>query len=472
MESKILLIDDSPIDRKMIKMTLKKRLGDIEIHELDNGFDVIKKIKELNISMCIVDVVMPKKDGFQVLEEIKNDSSVKDIPVIICTGIKENNAIERALELGAYDYFSKPFSDEVLKISLPLKVKNAIQLMKRNNEIKHLSYHDVLTNSYSRRFYEEEIKHLDIVENLPMTLVMGDINGLKLINDTFGHSIGDEVLIKAAEVIKNNCDSKDIVARWGGDEFLILLLNTDNDKAEKVVHKIQDEFLSEYIQNLKISISFGLSTKILESTSIHKTLKNSEDFMYKNKMMVKESARSQMIATMIKTLNEKNPREEMHSKRVSETCTIIGRQMKLCEFEINKLKLGGLLHDIGKIALEEEVLNKPGKLTNKEWEIVQRHPSIGYRILSELEDMRDIAEIALSHHERWDGGGYPRGISGEEIPLLARIITVADAYDAMTGERTYKSTMTHSAAIKEIERCSNSQFDPSVVSALLRCKFN
>ncbi|MGB3366844.1 MAG: HD domain-containing phosphohydrolase [Acidaminobacteraceae bacterium] len=472
MESRILLIDDSPIDRKIIKMTLKKRLLGIEVYELDNGFDVIDKIKEHNISMCIVDILMPKKDGFQLLEEIKRDPDVKDIPVIICTGIKDNNAIERALELGAYDYFSKPFSEEVLKISLPLKVKNAIQLSKRNDEIKHLSSHDVLTGSYSRRFYEEEIRRLDIYDNLPMTLIMGDVNGLKLINDTFGYSVGDEVLIKVTEVIKKNCQSRDIVTRWGGDEFLILLPNTEASKAEKLVARIQSELLTEYIHSLKISVSFGLSTKVLESTSIGRILKNCEEFMYKNKMMVKESARSQIIATMIKTLNEKNPREEGHSRRVSQICTILGREMNLTEFEINNLKMGGLLHDIGKIALGEEVLNKAGELTSAEWEVIKRHPSIGYRILSESEDTRDIAELALSHHEKWDGSGYPRGISGENTPLLARIVAVADAYDAMTGERTYRSPLSHSDAVEELRRCSGTQFDPGIIEAFLLCGMN
>jgi len=463
MENIILLIDDSPVDRKIIRMTLEKRLGNVTIHEMDNGFDVNEKIRELNVSMCIVDVMMPQKDGFEVLAEIKEDSSVKDIPVIICTGIRDNSAIEKALELGAYDYFSKPLTEEALKISLPLKVRNAMELMKRNNEIKHLSYHDVLTGSYSRRFYEEEIKRLDVPRNLPITIVMGDVNGLKLVNDTFGHVVGDEVLIKVAEVIKNNCRIDDIVARWGGDEFVILLPNTESTEAEKIIRRIQDEFLGEDVRNLNISISFGMAVKTNEEVSINSILKNSEDFMYKNKMMVKESARSQMIGAMTKTLNEKNPREEKHSKRVSEICMSIGQDMMLSELEVNKLKLGGLLHDIGKIALEEDILNKPGRLTDVEWERIQRHPSIGYRILSEVEEMRDIAELALSHHEHWDGNGYPRRLVGEKIPLLARIVAVADTFDAITSERTYRKVLSTAEALEEIKRCSGTQFDPQVV---------
>lgn len=472
MQNSVLLIDDSPIDRKIIRMTIEKRLDDVIVHELDNGFDVIEKIKELDISMCIVDIMMPEKDGFDVLTEIKDNNFLRDIPVIICTGIQESSAIEKALKLGAYDYFSKPLSDETLKIALPLKVKNAIQLMKRNNEIKHLSYHDVLTGSYSRRFYEEEIKRVDILDNLPLTVVMADINGLKLINDTFVHTIGDEVLKKAASIMRSNCSNRDIVARWGGDEFIILLPNTSASSAEEIIKKIQIELLNADVNNLDISVSFGFSTKLNSDVSIEKTLKNSEDFMYKNKMLVKESVRSQMVATMIKTLNEKNHREEMHSRRVSEICVMIGNQIKLNEFEINKLRIGGLLHDIGKIALEENVLNKPGKLTSSEWEKVQRHPSIGYRILSEVDDMRDLAELALSHHERWDGNGYPRGIRESEIPLLARIVAVADAYDAMTGERTYRKRLKCEEALEEIVKCSGSQFDPDIVEAFLNCKLS
>ena len=182
---------------------------------------------------------MPGKNGFQILEEMKLDPDLMDIPVIVCTGVEDDRGIEKALTLGAYDFFSKPFSKEVMQISLPLKVKNAIEFMKRNKDIKYLSYHDKLTGLKNRRFFEEEITRMDTERNLPISIIMGDVNGLKLINDAFGHSKGDELLQKAAAVMKRTCRKDDLVARWGGDEFVIFLPRTEQEEAEQIVNRIK-----------------------------------------------------------------------------------------------------------------------------------------------------------------------------------------------------------------------------------------
>jgi PAS domain S-box-containing protein len=177
--------------------------------------------------------------------------------------------------------------------------------------------------------------------------------------------------------------------------------------------------------------------------------------------------RGDIINTILNTLLEKNPREERHSKRVSDLCQRIGSVMGLSEMEINKLKISGLLHDIGKIAIDDRILSKKGKLTSREWEEVKRHPEIGYRILNSSSEMMEIAQYVLAHHERCDGTGYPIGLKREEIPLLSRIIAVADSYDAMTSERTYKGILDQKTAIEELIRCKGSQFDPYVVDVFI-----
>ncbi len=461
MTSNIMIVDDSPIDRKIIRQILEKRLDNIHVIEADNGMNINEKLVLNNIHACILDILMPVKNGFEVLRDIKQDHSVMDIPVIVCTGIEDGQAIEEALVLGAYDYFAKPLSDEAMKTSLPLKVKNAIQLMKRNEHIRYLSYHDSLTDLYNRRFYEEEIKKIN-KEIHPISVVMGDINGLKLINDTFGYDKGDELLRKAAFAIKTACENKDIVARWGGDEFIILMPNTRKEEAEKTVKKIKDLYSKEQVNSINVSISFGWDTKDRLDQDISKVLKNAEDYMYRNKTLESVSVRSSMINTIIKALHEKNSREEKHSKRVSEICQQIGIKSGLSEIEVRKLKVAGLLHDIGKIAIEESILNKSGKLTNDEWEQIKAHPSIGYRILSSSHEMMELSECVLSHHEKWDGSGYPNGLKGIEIPKIARVIAVADSYDAMTSERAYRAALSEETVLEEIRKNAGTQFDPEI----------
>jgi two-component system sensor histidine kinase ComP len=347
-------------------------------------------------------------------------------------------------------------------------VQDITKRKKAEEEILYLSYHDKLTGLYNRRFYEEEIKRLDTERNLPISIIIGDVNGLKLVNDAFGHNKGDELLRKAAAAIQSACRTDDIVARWGGDEFVILLPKTKTEEAEKIINRIKKQYLNEYVNGLSINISFGWDTKRKTDEDILEVLKSAEDHMYKHKIIENKSMRNNIISTILKTLHEKNPREELHSERVSEICQNIGRALGFSEIEINRLKVVGLLHDIGKIAIEEGILNKPGKLTEQEWNEIKRHPDIGYRILSTSYDMVELADCILAHHERWDGTGYPKGLKGEAIPRIARIIALADSYDAMTSERPYRKSLSEEEAIREILKNSGVQFDPEIVKIFLK----
>jgi len=330
-------------------------------------------------------------------------------------------------------------------------------------EILYMNYHDQLTGLYNRRFFEEELKRVDIERNLPISLIMADVNGLKLINDAFGHSYGDELLIKTGELIRKECREDEIIARLGGDEFVILLPRTSSEEAEKIIKRIKKASSDIRLQSMELSISFGWETKNSIIQDINEILKNAEDYMYRHKLFESPSIRGKTVKAIINSLHEKNKREEQHSQRVSYLCEAIGIAMEQSESELKELKTVGLLHDIGKIAIDEKILNKPGKLTNEEWNDIKRHPEIGYRILSSVNDMAELAEFVLAHHERWDGKGYPKGLKGEEIPLQARIITVADTYDAMTSERAYRSAIDEDTAIAEIKRNAGTQFDPEIV---------
>ena len=246
--------------------------------------------------------------------------------------------------------------------------RNIMERKKSEQQVIYLSYHDQLTGLYNRRFYEEELNRIDTASNLPLTIVMGDVNGLKLINDSFGHVMGDELLMKVAEVLKKGCRKGDIIARLGGDEFVILLPKTDAYETQQIIKNISDLSLIEKVGSVDISISFGCETKNTEEEIIEEIFKKAEDHMYKKKLFESPSMRGKTIGAIIRTLHEKNKREEQHSHRVSELCKSMGELLELHEYGIQELKTVGLLHDIGKIAIDENILNKPGKLTEEEWE--------------------------------------------------------------------------------------------------------
>jgi len=370
--------------------------------------------------------------------------------------------------LGYYEIrMVKNGQKEVLAILRDITRKKELE-----NSLEYLSYNDELTGLKNRRFYEEELKRIALKENLPLTVVLGDVNGLKLINDSFGHVVGDELIRKVAEIIKKGCRTEDIVARLSGDEFIILLPNTDADKTEKIIKNINKLAQKEKIQNIDISISFGYETKKYEEQDNQEVFRKAEDYMYKRKLFESSCMRGKTVNTIINTLNEKNKREEQHSVRVSELCKSMGESLELTERKIHELKTAGLLHDIGKIAIEENILNKPGKLTDDEFKEIKRHPEIGYRILSTVNELSEIAEYILLHHEMWNGNGYPKGLKGEDIPIESRIIAIADAYDAMTSERSYRNPLSEAFAIEELQRNAGIQFDSELVNVFVEKVLN
>lgn len=334
---------------------------------------------------------------------------------------------------------------------------------KVESKLFYLSYHDHLTELYNRRYFEQELKRLDNSRNLPFSIIMCDVNGLKLVNDSFGHEAGDDLLKKAAKIIKTSCRDFDIVARIGGDEFVVLLPKTTTEETTKIASHIKELAQIESVANIKLSISCGYDTKTNENKSIIEVIANAENHMYRHKLYDRSSVRSKTIDLIMNTLFEKSAREAEHSSRVSSICQAIASKMNFTKDGINKMKMAGLIHDIGKIGVDEKILNKPGSLTIDERRDVERHPEIGWRLLSSTNEFSELAQFVLSHHEKWDGTGYPNGLKGEEINLEARIISVADTYDALTSERSYRKGFTDEEAIQELKRCSGTQFDPEIV---------
>ena len=425
----------------------------IDCEASDNNILIMRK--ELFIGKTIAEV-MPKEISELAYENLNL--------------VFENNSLQsfeyKLVDKGITGYYEirmvKKGEDEVLAILRDITRRKELE-----NSLEYLSYNDQLTGVKNRRFYEEELERLDIKENLPLTIVLGDVNGLKLINDSFGHAAGDELIRKVAKIIKNGCRPEDIVARLGGDEFVILLPKTEVNEAEQIVKNISTLAQKEKVQNIDISISFGYEIKRHEAEHVQEVFRKAEDYMYKRKLFESSCMRGRTVNTIMNTLNEKNKREEQHSVRVSELCKSLGESLGLNERKIYDLKTAGLLHDIGKIAIEENILNKPGKLTEDEFKEIKRHPEIGYRILSTVNEMSEIAEYILLHHEMWNGNGYPKGLKGENIPMESRIIAIVDAYDAMTSERSYRKALSEEFAIEELQRNAGIQFDAELVKIFI-----
>ncbi|KFZ26733.1 MAG: Cyclic di-GMP phosphodiesterase response regulator RpfG [Candidatus Izimaplasma bacterium HR2] len=325
---------------------------------------------------------------------------------------------------------------------------------------------DFLTGLHNRRYFEKNLLYYDKSENLPLTIVMADINGLKLINDAFGHESGDKLLIYASNIITESCKEQDLIARIGGDEFVIVMPNTNEKDAEKIINTINKKSALIKIESLELSISFGYKSKTMEYEVIQDVYRSAEDLMYREKLLKIPSMRSNAIETILNTLYEKDKNSEIHSRSVSLISEKIAIAIGMSRQDIAEVKTAGLLHDIGKIITPLSIINKVGKLSSDEYSIMKNHSEIGFRILNSTQPMRGISNIVLNHHERWDGMGYPRGIKQEEIPIKSRIISIADAFDAMTSERTYRDKISDEEALKEIIDNGGTQFDPKLVKIL------
>lgn len=342
---------------------------------------------------------------------------------------------------------------------------------KHEEDILHMNHHDVLTGLYNRTYFNESLQQLDTQSQLPLTLIVGDVNGLKLINDTFGHAAGDKVLIEIARTLRSCSQNSDIVCRTGGDEFCILLPKTSNEEAQALCRNIYDSCKKYDDETNKeifyLSISLGFATKTEVQQSIDRLFKDAEEFMYKRKLMESKSMHSSILSSIKTTMFEKSHETEAHAERLVALSTMLGRALKLTDEQLFELELLATLHDIGKMSIDDHILNKPGKLTEEEWCEMRKHPAVGYRIAHASPELMYIADYILSHHERWDGNGYPQGLKGDAIPLLSRIVAIVDAFDAMTADRPYRKAMRKEDAIVEIAKNAGTQFDPMIVKIFM-----
>jgi diguanylate cyclase (GGDEF)-like protein/putative nucleotidyltransferase with HDIG domain len=354
---------------------------------------------------------------------------------------------------------------------------------------------DSLTGLLNRRGFEERLE--DELRRAsrtggPVSLVVGDLDHFKLVNDRFGHHVGDEALRKFSALVLESKRSIDGAGRIGGEEFALVLPDTDAAGAHVLAERLRRHVRDALVEyGLPLSVSLGVASYPRHGQTSDELLRRADQAMYLAKRLGRDRSISYSsevsqtlhgepgespanmehvpaVLILAETLDLRDTGTALHSQTVGRYAEMIALALELDEERIKRIRLAGLLHDIGKIGVPDPILRKPGPLDAHEWEEMRKHPELGARILAGA-NLEDISGWVMAHHERPDGHGYPLGLPGPEIPLEAKILSVADAFEAMTAERVYSSPLPVITAIAELQRHSGTQFDAEIVQTFLGC---
>jgi len=336
-------------------------------------------------------------------------------------------------------------------------------------QLKISSFHDRLTGLYNLNFLDEEMKRLKHSRDYPLTVIVADLDGLKIVNDTMGHDWGDELLKTCARVLKKSLRKSDILSRVGGDEFVALLPRTDKATAETIIERLRARVDKQNRENglLPLSISVGMATVEQTGASLEEAVKEADHHMYREKEQKGDYARKLIMKALINILKKKDFMKQGHGWRIFEWCKKMVDKLELSPEQNKSLTLLSHVHDLGKASVPDRIIFKKTPLTRDEWEIIFRHPEKGYRIAMHHEYLKGIADLILKHHESWDGSGYPLGLQKEDIPLECRVLAVIEAFEVMTDERPYRKARSRQEALDELRAGKGTRFDPRMVEAFL-----
>jgi len=487
---KIAIIEDDKELAKAISIQLQAQgYKTLVANSFQGGLEILKKN---NIGVAIIDIGLPSINGIDLAYYVK--LNYPDICIIIITGLNLTlKQTQQLLEVGIKKLLIRPYDTltflEVIKTSfqdyMTLQTKRQVEFQleksrieyrKLQDQIKYNTYHDQLTGLYNRIYFEEELKRINTQRNYPISIISIDVNHLKIINDTWGHSAGDGILQYFGDSMKNCVRQDDVVARIGGDEFVILLKQTSQIRVEEIIEKLKIECKKCKTYSLgkseKVDISYAIGfvtiTKF-EKEDLDKHISKADEEMYKDKMNKEGTAQKEFIDSLVEVTRQKDIGTQKHHNRLIRLGARFAKKLHLSLQEIRDLHYTIKFHDIGKIGIPDKILHKKEPLTQKEWEKLKTHPILGYNILRGVRQFSHIADYILRHHEKWDGTGYPDGLKGENIPTISRITTLLDSYDTMIHKRSYNGDpKTKEQAIEELKKQKGKQFDPELVDIFLQ----
>jgi len=504
----ILVIDDDAADRRLTELALKsppqtKQFATQMAASLAEG---LESLKHRSSDLVLLDLGLPESRGLDTLENFRRECP--DVPVVVLTGLQDEEAGVEAIRKGAIDYVTKPFKQDGLRTRISI----ALQMVELQDKLLLLANTDELTGLTNRRHFfdilEREILCAKIKDN-PISAMILDLDHFKSINDTYGHLGGDMILKQAAEILRQSIYPLDVVARYGGDEFIILMPSTSPEKAAQAAERLRGIIDNNQWkvpdQQISITTSIGLAnSNYRNSLSSQELIEDADSALYaakrsgrncvvcydqinpRQKVLNPQERDFQELQNKVSSLARqlqshargtisalaraanaviKDPYIIHHAENARDYSAAIARQMKLSPQMIKQIGTAAILMDLGKISIPTHILKKPTLLTEEEEQIVRQHPVAATQILAPIAFFEQESRIIKHHHENFDGSGYPDGLKAKEIPIGSRILAVADAFDAITSDQAYAPAMSCAHSLNEIITHAGSQFDPEVVEA-------
>lgn len=484
-------------------------IGDIAVYLTGNQLNLITTVTMIGMATLIAIAAIDEVTGVYIgtieRQRPKRHDNIDDI-LMLANNPLPNITIPllttAAITIAWLDHSSNHNYEEAFilacmssAILLLLIYRNHL-LVSDNAVLSAKVLRDSLTGLNNHR-YLHEVLHRMVVKarnsDKPVSLLIVDIDDFSRVNNAYGHSYGDKVLISIGRIIVSSLRESDEACRLSGDEFGIIMPDTDTYKAYSLAKKLRESINKELCSafpETETTVTIGVSTYPSLAKDKDDLLHTADGALYwakihgKNNVLLydtkivkdlsaeervkrtEEAAMLDLVRSLAKAVDTRDKYTRLHSKRVSTLATRLAKHMKLDDETINKIEIAGILHDVGKIGIPDNILQKPGRLSDDEMAIVKNHPAFSAQIIKST-SLKDIVSAVKAHHERWDGKGYPYGLKGEQIPFEARILALADTFDAMTSDRPYRKGLSISEALNEIARYAGSQFDPRLAKQFL-----